>query len=88
MLLSRVDFSFGLEEFSDLWPQLDLVVDGGRIGGDSGDDESQISRAGSTVVDLSPAVRSQGQRLHYRILRDGRYATFTVSFLDLHFIWP
>ncbi|KAL5106740.1 YrdC domain-containing protein mitochondrial [Taenia crassiceps] len=56
-------------EFSDLWPQLDLVVDGGRIGGDS--DELQISRAGSTVVDLSPAVRSQGQKLQYRILRDG-----------------
>ncbi|KAH9278110.1 YrdC domain-containing protein, mitochondrial [Echinococcus granulosus] len=59
------------DEFSDLWPQLDLVVDGGRIGGDGSGDESVISRAGSTVVDLSPAVRSRGQRLHYRILRDG-----------------
>ncbi|VDK38772.1 unnamed protein product [Taenia asiatica] len=73
------------DEFSDLWPQLDLVVDGGRIGGESGGDGSQISRAGSTVVDLSPAVKSQGQKLHYRILRDGRYATFTVLFFDLHF---
>ncbi|KAH9278455.1 YrdC domain-containing protein, mitochondrial [Echinococcus granulosus] len=60
------------DEFSDLWSQLDLVVDGGRIGGDGSGDESVISRAGSTVVDLSPAVRSRGQRLHYRILRDGR----------------
>nr|CDS23363.1 yrdC domain containing protein [Echinococcus granulosus] len=59
------------KEFSDLWPQLDLVVDGGRNGGDGSGDESVISRAGSTVVDLSPAVRSRGQRLHYRILRDG-----------------
>lgn len=59
------------DEFSELWPQLDLVVDGGRIGGDGSDNELQSSRAGSTVVDLSPAVRSHGQSLHYRILRDG-----------------
>nr|CDS25503.1 yrdc domain containing protein mitochondrial [Hymenolepis microstoma] len=56
------------EEFSNLWPKLDLVINGGRI--HEADDPS-ISRTGSTVVDLSPTVRSNCQKLHYRILRDG-----------------
>ncbi|KAM7534443.1 hypothetical protein Aperf_G00000115733 [Anoplocephala perfoliata] len=56
------------EEFSDLWPKLDLVIDGGRISNDEG---SPVFRAGSTVIDLSPTVRSQRRNLHYRVLRDG-----------------
>ena len=47
------------QEFKDLWPQLDLVFDGGELG------DTFHSRAGSTVVDLSV----QGT---YKIIREGR----------------
>lgn len=47
-----------LKEFESLWPQLDAVVDGGRIGDDS------TSRDGSTVVDVS--VKG-----YYKIIRPG-----------------
>ncbi|VUZ52280.1 unnamed protein product [Hymenolepis diminuta] len=56
------------EEFSDLWPKLDLVIDGGKI---HEEDDLSVSRAGSTVIDLSPTVRSNCQKLHYHVLRDG-----------------
>ena len=36
-----------LQEFEELWPQLDLIVDGGALG------NTAQSRAGSTVVDLT-----------------------------------
>ncbi|VDN12439.1 unnamed protein product [Dibothriocephalus latus] len=61
-------------EFQPLWPQLDLIIDGGRIvtneseGPDAGD--RNASRAGSTVVDLSECVRSPGSNL-YTIVREG-----------------
>uniref|UniRef100_A0A5K3FJ30 Threonylcarbamoyl-AMP synthase n=1 Tax=Mesocestoides corti TaxID=53468 RepID=A0A5K3FJ30_MESCO len=62
------------DEFSCLWPELDLVLDGGRIGGEAGDD--QLHRAASTVVDLSPTVRQSDTSAQstrpYRILREGR----------------
>lgn len=61
-LLSWFDF----QEFQDLWPQLDLVLDGGRIEG--GPKEAEVegeSRMASTVVDLS----QQGK---FKIIRRGR----------------
>ena len=58
------------QEFCDLWPMPDLVVDGGRIAVEG---TPELSRTGSTVIDLSSAVKSQCQRLHYRIIRDGRF---------------
>ncbi|VDO09095.1 unnamed protein product [Rodentolepis nana] len=67
--LSGYPSTLSPEEFSDLWPKLDLVIDGGRI---RNVDDPSISRTGSTVIDLSPTVRSNFQKLHYRILRDGR----------------
>lgn len=47
-----------IEEFKYLWPKLNLVFDGGSLG------DTEESRLGSTVVDLSVA----GQ---YKIIRDG-----------------
>lgn len=38
-----------VQEFEELWPQLDLVIDGGRIS----EVETEDSRKGSTVVNLS-----------------------------------
>ena len=57
---------FDFQEFQDLWPQLDLVLDGGRIEG--GPREAEVegeSRMASTVVDLS----QQGK---FKIIRRGR----------------
>jgi len=48
-----------IQEFSELWPQLDLVCDGGPLG------DTECSRSGSTVVNLS--VKGK-----YTIIRDGR----------------
>lgn len=36
-----------LQEFEEIWPKLDLIVDGGTLS------NSEQSRSGSTVVDLS-----------------------------------
>ena len=47
------------QEFEGLWPQLDLVCDGGQLG------NTDFSRRGSTVVDLSVEGK-------YTIIRDGR----------------
>eukprot|EP00112_Aurelia_sp_Birch-Aquarium-sp1_P018648 Seg4471.1 transcript_id=Seg4471.1/GoldUCD/mRNA.D3Y31 product="YrdC domain-containing protein mitochondrial" protein_id=Seg4471.1/GoldUCD/D3Y31 len=47
-----------VEEFKYLWPKLDVVFDGGCLG------ETEESRLGSTVIDLS----IPGQ---YKIIRDG-----------------
>lgn len=60
-----------VDEFDDLWPRLDLVVDEGPICGWQGD------RGGSTVVDLS-------QPPHYRIVRDGCALTNTRKILQNH----
>ena len=49
------------QEFECLWPLLELIVDGGRIGGEA----SQEQRLGSTVVNLA-------EEGHYSIIRQGR----------------
>ena len=56
------DKCFILQEFKELWPKLDMVVDGGRIV----EDEGSSSRSGSTVVDLA----TQGA---FKVVRTGRY---------------
>ena len=52
-------FSVLTQEFEELWPKLDLVLDGGQLG------DTTESRLGSTVVNLS----EQGQ---FTIIRPGR----------------
>ncbi|WAR08613.1 YRDC-like protein [Mya arenaria] len=52
-----------------LWPQLDVICDGGQLG------DTEFSRRGSTVVDLS--VRGK-----YRIIRDGSAKKETVEVLE------
>ncbi|GAU96987.1 hypothetical protein RvY_08350 [Ramazzottius varieornatus] len=59
-----------VEEFKELWPHLELVVDGGRSSGLSED----VARLGSTVVDLS-------QPATFSIIRDGSALLPTVSVL-------
>ncbi|ESO82531.1 hypothetical protein LOTGIDRAFT_134383, partial [Lottia gigantea] len=51
--------TLAIKEFEDLWPNLDLIVDGGMLG------NCQASRLGSTVVDLSLVGK-------YDIIRQGR----------------
>ncbi|XP_062889650.1 yrdC domain-containing protein, mitochondrial [Mobula hypostoma] len=59
------------EEFKDLWPLLDLVVDGGPIG----DTMSPECRLGSTVVNLATPGK-------YSIIRPGCAFTTTVEILQ------
>lgn len=64
------------QEFKSLWPELDLIIDGGRIGevnasAHEDEDSLRVSRAGSTIVDLSYCVRSPTCN-KYAIVRDGR----------------
>ncbi|KAF5899422.1 yrdC domain-containing protein, mitochondrial isoform X2 [Clarias magur] len=54
--ISAQSSTLAVHEFEELWPSLALVVDGGPIG--------DLSRLGSTVVDLSVPGR-------YRIIRPG-----------------
>ena len=56
-------FHFLSKEFKSLWPLLDLVVDGGKIGQEN-EEKTEASRSGSTIVDLSVSG-------HYRIVRSG-----------------
>jgi len=40
-------YSFNLKDFQDLWDEIDMIIDGGTIL------ENNMSRLGSTVIDLS-----------------------------------
>ena len=59
-----------LQEFEYLWPQLDLLVDGGML------NDTDKARLGSTVVDLS-------QKGKFRIIREGRFVQYSVLELPL-----
>lgn len=48
-----------MQEFKSLWPQLDMLVDGGAL------NDTDKARLGSTVVDLSEAGK-------FCIIREGR----------------
>ncbi|XP_033739750.1 yrdC domain-containing protein, mitochondrial-like [Pecten maximus] len=69
--ISSAPSTVSVEEFSELWPMLDLVVDGGMLG------NTTESRQGSTVVDLS-------QTGVYRIIRDGSALRPTSDLLERH----
>jgi len=58
-----------ITEFVELWPQLDVIVDGGTLGNTS------QSRAGSTVVDLSIAGE-------FAIIREGCAKQHVVDILQ------
>uniref|UniRef100_A0A915IHC7 Threonylcarbamoyl-AMP synthase n=1 Tax=Romanomermis culicivorax TaxID=13658 RepID=A0A915IHC7_ROMCU len=57
-----------IEEFENIWPKIDLIIDGGAI------PETNLSRYGSTVVDLS----IPGQ---YKIVRNGSALKQTAAVL-------
>lgn len=58
-----------IQEFETLWHHLDLIVDGGQLG------DTDFSRSGSTVVDLS--VKGT-----YKIIRAGSARKETVKILE------
>lgn len=60
-----------ISEFSELWPKLDAIFDGGRLG------EIDPDRLGSTIVDLSVPGK-------YRIVRDGCIYQHVVHLLNKH----
>lgn len=66
--ISGAQSTLSIEEFVDIWPQLEAVYDGGAI------PDSPSARLGSTVVDLSTPGR-------YRIIRPGCASEETVSIL-------
>ncbi|OON14253.1 hypothetical protein X801_09959 [Opisthorchis viverrini] len=52
------------KEFSTIWPELDLIVDGGPISTCA----KESARSGSTIVDLSSASKGL-----YHIVRPGSF---------------
>ncbi|XP_047129245.1 threonylcarbamoyl-AMP synthase isoform X1 [Hydra vulgaris] len=56
--ISSAMSSLDINEFEELWPKLDLIVDGGTLG------SSEQSRLGSTVVDLT-------KKREFTIIREG-----------------
>ncbi|KAF5403334.1 YrdC domain-containing protein mitochondrial [Paragonimus heterotremus] len=70
-----------IEEFSSIWPALDLIVDGGVISGTDANDSSPPSaRSGSTIVDLTQASKQL-----FRITRDGSALESTVKTLEQNY---
>jgi len=69
--ISNAPSAVSIEEFNDLWPQLDVVFDGGVLG------QSTVSRLGSTVVDLSKTGS-------FTIIRQGSAYQKTVTTLKKH----
>ncbi|KAK7491297.1 hypothetical protein BaRGS_00017398 [Batillaria attramentaria] len=65
---SAAQSTLTLDEFEYLWPQLDLLVDGGVL------NDTDKARLGSTVVDLSQAGK-------FRIIREGSAYRQTVDTL-------
>ena len=68
--VSEAQSTLAVEEFQDLWPQLDLVIDGGRIV----ESETPTSRRGSTVVNLSKPGK-------FGVIREGSSYQETVHVL-------
>ncbi|GAB1606961.1 yrdC domain-containing protein, mitochondrial-like [Argonauta hians] len=66
--ISNQQSALSIKEFENLWPELDLVCDGGTLG------NTLESRQGSTVVDLSVKGR-------FKVLRDGSAYNNTISIL-------
>lgn len=69
--VSSTQSTLNIQEFKNLWPQLDIVFDGGELG------DTFHSRAGSTVVDLSV----QGT---FKIIREGSAIKSTLAALCSH----
>lgn len=67
--ISAAKSTLNTQEFHELWPHLDLICDGGQLG------DTEFSRRGSTVIDLS--VRGK-----YKIIRDGSAKKETVELLE------
>jgi tRNA A37 threonylcarbamoyladenosine synthetase subunit TsaC/SUA5/YrdC len=66
--LSSWKSSLSIDEFEDLWPSLEVVCDGGKLG------DRDPERLGSTVVDLS----RQGA---FKLIREGCAADFVKEVL-------
>lgn len=69
--VSSQESTLSVKEFEELWPELDLVFDGGVL------DTSSLSKKGSTVVDLS-------KKGLFTIIRDGSALESTVLILKRH----
>ncbi|KAH9500214.1 hypothetical protein Btru_077488 [Bulinus truncatus] len=67
--LSGTKSCLQIKEFENLWPHLDIVVDGGKL------NDTEEARLGSTVVDLSVPQ-------FYRIIRPGSAHRQTVECLE------
>ncbi|XP_054716958.1 threonylcarbamoyl-AMP synthase-like [Uloborus diversus] len=69
--ISSMESSLSVMEFKHLWPEIDLIIDGGILG------QCDPKRLGSTVVDLS----IQG---YFKIIRDGCSSQRTKEILHRH----
>lgn len=74
---SSAQSTLAIEEFRELWPRLAAVYDGGVLGKRGVLGETEPSRQGSTVIDLSHPG-------YYNIIRAGSAQKETVSTLVAH----
>ncbi|CAH8548298.1 unnamed protein product [Schistosoma turkestanicum] len=75
--LSGQPSAIQIEEFSEIWSSIDLIVNGGPIQSDLCSVDSDCSRAGSTIIDLCDCDKSV-----YSVIRKGSAFDATVAILE------
>lgn len=75
--LSGQPSAIQIEEFSEIWSSIDLIINGGPIQSDIFSGNSDCSRAGSTIIDLCNCDKSV-----YSVVRNGSAYNATVAILE------
>ncbi|CAH8610507.1 unnamed protein product [Schistosoma guineensis] len=75
--LSGQPSAIQIEEFSEIWSSIDLIINGGPIQSDMSSKSSDCSRAGSTIIDLCNCDKSV-----YSVVRNGSAFNSTVAILE------
>ncbi|CAH8630337.1 unnamed protein product [Schistosoma rodhaini] len=78
--LSGQPSAIQIEEFSEIWSSIDLIINGGPIQSDIFSENSNCIRAGSTIIDLCNCDKSV-----YSVVRNGSAFNTTVAILEGHY---
>ena len=73
--VSNQESSLAIDDFTSIWPLVDAIFDGGKLG------QIDPDRLGSTIVDLSIAG-------HFRVIRNGCVLQRTLNLLDKYQLKP
>lgn len=75
--LSGQPSAIQIEEFSEIWSSIDLIINGGPIQSGMSSVNSDCSRAGSTIIDLCNCDKSV-----YSVVRNGSAFNSTIAILE------